>query len=335
MLDGGRGAPIWIIARGFCAYTVIDAQGVPASRRKGFAALALQRWSPFPDLGHHIEWVGARAMVWAWSIAQVRELPDARVAPLPKKAWPESIFRGQVLDDGICLVADDEGVEGRVWRQGLLAASQWWPETPDLAEWNTFLRGVGQPATRSVPVVQHEVLSSQPWTRQRLDSLNTITGQHRTFLQAGALALAVALLAIPLASSLRIMTKTIMLDRVIAREAAASANLLEAREATERDLAVVDDLLELRPPARQLELMAAVIGAVPGSDWRLLEWTMQDSRTLRVLMQVPNPDPTAIVKALESSRLLSNVSVDLGRAQNEVTIKATVGRARAEQVAAP
>lgn len=322
-LDEGGSGQNWVVARGFCAYTLIDASAIPASRRKAFAAIALQRWSPFPDPGHHIEWAGPLAMVWAWSNGQVRDLRGG-VAVAPRQVWPESVFRGEACADGACLIADDEGVEGRVWRDAVLVASQWWPEPPSLAEWNAFLRGVGRPAMQALPDVEAPPLATTPWTRHRAEALNDLAARHRGLLQAAAVALAVALVAAPLAASLRLAAKTYMLDRVIEREAQGVRPILEARESAERDLAAIDGLLALRPPARQLQLMAALFSALPGTDWQLLEWRMPDSASLGVTVQMSNPDPAAIVRALERSGVLTDVSVDLGRARNEVTIKARV-----------
>ena len=124
--EGGNGQE-WVLARGFCAYTVLDGAAVPARKRRGFVDMAVARWSPFPDPQSHVEWIGDRAMVWAWSRAQVLAAADGTTLPPPRRILPESLFRGQVQPGGEELVVLDEGVEARAWRDGVMVASRWWP----------------------------------------------------------------------------------------------------------------------------------------------------------------------------------------------------------------
>lgn len=323
-LEEGRSGQDWILARRFCAFTFLDASTVPLSKRKGYAAMAVQRWSPFADTRFHIDWVGPRAMVWAWSNGQILDLGDNEIAPNPRRVSPESLYRGMPHVDAAQLVAMDEGVEGRVWREQAMIASQWWPSPPPLHEWNSLRRGAGLPADLAVPPPELAPLATVPWTRQRVEALNDLASRHRKSLLTVALGLVVALLAIPLASSLRLGAKTLLLQRVIDTESRALGSTLEARESAERDLARVKELLQLRPPQRQLRLLSTVIAATPGSGWKLLEWRMPDGNSLEVVVQMINPDPTGIVRGWEATGMFSNVSVDIGRNGNEVAIKAGI-----------
>ena len=146
--EGGNGQE-WILARGLCAYTTLDGAAVPSRKRQNYAQMAIARWAPFPDAQSLVEWVGDRAMVWAWSKSQVLSAGvDDAPLPVPRRIVPESLYRGGPQADGQELVAMDQGYEGRVWQQGFLAAARWWPELPGLEDWNQFRRGVGlQPAS--------------------------------------------------------------------------------------------------------------------------------------------------------------------------------------------
>lgn len=323
-LEEGRSGQDWILARQFCAFTLLDASSVPLPRRKGFATMAIQRWSPFADTRFHIDWLGARAMVWAWSSSQILDLGDNELATPPRRVSPESLHRGSPALDSAELVAMDEGVEGRVWRELVLVASQWWPVAPSLAEWNMLRRGAGLAADVAVPPAQLAPLAALPWTRQRVEALNDLASRYRKTLLALAAGLAVALVVMPLASSIRIGVKTVLLQRVIDTESQGLRPTLEARENAERDLAKVRELLALRPPQRQLRLLAAMASATPGAAWKLLEWRMPDSNSLEVVLQMASPDPTGIVRGWEGTGMFSNVSVDIGRTGNEVAIKADI-----------
>ncbi len=323
-LEEGRSGQDWILARQFCAFTFLDASAVPLARRKGFAAMAVQRWSPFADTRFHIDWVGPRAMVWAWSNGQILDLGDNEVAPNPRRVSPESLHRGSPAADGAQLVAMDEGVEGRVWRDQAMIASQWWPAPPALREWNMLRRGAGLAADAGVPVPDMVPLAAIPWTRQRVEAFNDLAGRHRKSLLALAVGIAVAVVCVPLAASIRLGFKTLMLQRVIDSESQGIQPTLAARESAEQDLARVKELLRLRPPQRQLRLLSTVVAATPGANWKLLEWRMPDASSVEVVLQMVSPDPTGIVRGWEASGVFSNVSVDIGRSGSEVAIKAEV-----------
>lgn len=328
-LQEGGVSQEWILARRFCAFTLLDASAIPFVRRKAYADIAVQRWSPFADTRHHIDWLGAQAMVWAWSHSQVLEIGDGEVAAPPRRVLPETLYRGIPQAGAALLIAMDEGVEGRVWRDHALIACQWWPGVPTLGEWNGFRRGAGLAASHAMPVVESSPMLYLPWTRQRVAGFTDLAGRHRKVLQCVAAGVVVALLAMPLAASIRLAAKTAMLQRVIDKEAVRVGETLAAREAAERDVAAIEKLLKLRPPRRQLQLMAAVIGAIAGDNWKLLEWRMADSRSLEVVLQMDSPDPTALVRGWEATKVFRNVAVDLGRSGNEVTIRADIASASA------
>lgn len=322
-LEQGSAGQDWILARRFCAYTLLDASLIPAAKRKGFAAMAVQRWSPFADTRFHIDWVGTQAMVWAWSNAQILDAGDGEVTPPPRRVVPESIHRGEPQVEAAVLVAMDEGVEGRIWLDHAMIACQWWPGPPGIERWNDFRRGAGLGAAAILPEVQQPALAHVPWTRPRVVGFNDLAGRHRKTVQAVAVGMIAALVALPLAASLRLVVKTSLLERVIKTESESVAVTLQAREAAERDLAAVDQLLRLRVSERQLRLLSAAVAATPG-DWKLLEWRMPDSRSLEVVMQMANPDATVLVRGWEAAGVFSNVAVDIGRTGNEVAIKAEI-----------
>lgn len=325
--EGGTGAE-WLIARASCAYTLVDARAIPAGKRKGFLEVAVRRWSPFADTRYHAAWADGQAMVWAWSASAVALEGEAAPGP-PAAVFPESVFRGAPEEDGSQLLALDEGFEGRVWRGRVLAASSWWPAIPSPDEWCTFLRGAAVEPSASVPQPLAAPIRDTAWTRQRTVALNDLASRYRVIAAAAVLAAATCAVAAPLAASLRLVVKTALLERVIERESTKVAHILAARESAERDRAAVDGLLALRPPARQLQLLGAVIRGTPGSGWSLREWRMPDKRTAEAVLRMPNPDPAALVRGWEQTGLFRDVAVDLGRSGGDVTVRARVAAAPA------
>lgn len=324
--EGGNGQE-WVLARGFCAYTVLDGAAVPARKRRGFVDMAVSRWSPFADPQSHVEWAGNRAMVWAWSRARALDSGDAQVpAVAPRRIVPESLFRGQPLADAQELVALEAGHEGRVWRDGVLVSSHWWPQLPPLQDWNEFRRGAGLAPADALPEPMPYPLAEHAWSAPRGQGVAESFNQHRQKALLLAVAVAAALLATLLVGALALKISIWQVDRQIAAQEQTLGRIIDAREHALQARAAIDAELALRPPAGQIELLALIGELIPGQ-WQLQEWKMLDPETLQVTAKMPNGDPRAIVSALENSKRFSGVTADIGRQRDIIVIKAGVVRA--------
>ncbi|HSD17993.1 MAG TPA: hypothetical protein VLC71_12140 [Thermomonas sp.] len=327
MSDGGNGQE-WVLARGYCAYTVLDGSAVPPRKRRGFIDMAVSRWSPFADAQSHVEWVGDRAMVWAWSKARALAGPDDTILPAPRRTWPESLFRGQPLPEGEELVALDEGVEARAWRDGVMTASRWWAEAPDLPEWNEFRRGAGLPPAAALPAQASYPLGEGPWTAQKAIRLGEALGHYREYLIIALVGVGAAVLATLLVGVLALKVSNWQLDQDIAEREQALEKIIDARDRAQQARAAIDARLALRPPAGQVELLALVSGLMRGN-WQLIEWKMADAQTLEVTAKMVNADPSAIVSAWEASKRFTEVTAEIGRQPDTVVVKARILRAMA------
>lgn len=308
-----------------CAYFVVDCAGIPSGKRKQFVTTTVARRAPFADPGYHVEFAGSRAMVWMWSRQKIQDAAGAG-APKPRAIVPETLHRGAPLEARVAeLVALSEGYEGRVWQKGLLAASEWWSDTPDDRAWGGFIRGAGLPAAPA-PAAAAQPLSHTSWAASGQNlSWKEFIYRYRTPIVAGAACVAAAVVAFPLGSVVRLKAQKAAVDRTIGSLDEGLQRIVAARESAERDSRVVEMLLELRPPASQLDLLAAVARATPGSDWQLLEWRLQDPRNLEVVLELANPDPEALVAAWEADGRFSQVTAELGRSPGELTMRATLG----------
>ena len=322
LAEGGNGQE-WVLARGFCVYTVLDGSAVPPRKRAGFAAMAISRFTPFPDTQSHIEWVGDRAMVWAWSRAQATTV-DGEVLPAPRRILPESLFRGQPQADGESLIALDEGVEARVWRDGVMRASHWWPVAPGLDEWNEFRRGAGLVPASAVPAVDAGPLAERPWSAARSLGVGEAVGRYRDYMVMAGAGAAAAVLAALLVGAGALKVSIWQVERDIADREQALEKIIDARDAALQGRAAIDALLALRPPASQTELLTLASRLMRGN-WQLVEWKMLDPQSLELTARMENPDPRAIVSAWEASRRFSGVTAEIGGArQDSVTVKARV-----------
>lgn len=326
LLSAGGAGSEWVVARGLCAYTLLDGAAVPTGKRRGFVAMAVRRWAPFADPASHVQWVGDKAMVWAWSQARVQVQvvdDDAPVEP-PRRLLPESLLLGTPLDDAAQLLALDEGYEGRVWRNHVLAACQWWPQLPELAEWNVFLRGAGLAPATALPDATHIARNGEPWNALQGASVGDLWGRHHGLLTRAAAALVVAALCVPAAGIARLaLARSAVAAEVAAQDQSVQA-ILGAREQAERDAQRVTSLLGLRPPQSQIELLLAAAALIPGIDWTLLEWRMDNPGTLEMQVRMRSPDPRVLVETWEGSPIFAGVTAELGRNPDEVVIRARV-----------
>ena len=320
--EGGNGQE-WILARGFSAYTVLDGAAVPARKRRGFIDMAIARWSPFTDVQSHVEWVGDRAMVWAWSKARVLAGDDDATLPVPRRVLPESLFRGQPQAAGEELVALDEGFEGRAWRDGVMLSSRWWTATPDLPEWNDFRRGAGLSPASVVPEPVPYPLSERAWSLTKREGLGEALGHYRSYLAAVAAGLGCAVLAALLVGNLALRFSIWQVDRDIDAREQALEKIIGARDSAQSGLREIEAELALRPPAGQVELMALVSELMRGP-WQLVEWKLADAQNLQVTAQMVNPDPRAIVKAWEGSGRFDEVTAELAKQPNTVIVKGRI-----------
>lgn len=327
--EGGARAE-WLLSRGMCAYTTLDGSSVPPRRRAGFVAMAVGRWSPFSDTQSHVEWVGDRAMVWAWSGGQALAAGEEQGLPLPRRVLPESLFRGQPLTAGEVLLAMEEGFEGRVWRDSHLVASRWWEVPPSLEGWNEFRRGAGLPATEAVPEPVALPLAAAQWGAPGTRGVGEMVQQQRLLLVALGVAGLAALLMAPLAGVGALKYSIWQLRQDIAAREAAIAPILKAREAALGDAQAVDELLRMRPPASQTTLLAAASRLIPGR-WQLLKWEMPDADNLQLTLRMAGADPRRIVEAWEKSGQFTEVTAEVVRQPDEIRVKARILRAGGQE----
>lgn len=325
-LSDGGSSQEWVLARGLCVYNVLDAGAVPPRKRKGFIAISLARWAPFADPDSHVEWAGDRAMVWAWSRAAILEDGNGERRPPPWRVLPEPLLRGEPQSDGELLVAMDQGVEARVWRDHVLVASQWWDQAPSLEQWNGFRRGAGLAPALATPLVEERPLSHAPWRQRRTRAFGDVAQEYRKHLAAVAVGIAAAAVCLPLAASIKLRVATYQVDREIASQDARLKRILDARDAAARDVDQINALLALRPAAGQVKLLAAVARLVPPGAGEMLEWRMPDASNLEVVLRMASPEPAGLVRAWEASELFDEVSVELGPNPQEVRIKAHIVR---------
>ena len=324
-LRPGHGGSEWVVAREFCLYLTVPCAAVPAARRRDFVAVAVRRAAPFADADWYAAWRGDIAQVWLWSRAAVRGALVEAAGASRIRMLPESALRGAMQAQGAELLADREGCEGRLWRDGVLVASMWWPTAPEAAAWAGFCRGAGLTASE-VPALQPaQALAERPWTQAaRTGGVQTLR-QYRRELALGALAIWLATLGFELGAMVHTRWALHGVETALASERTAIADILSARGAAERARVAIGRLQALQAVPSQIALLQAVSMRIPGAGWRLLEWHMTDPQHLEMTLSMPQADPPGLVRALERSDFLRAVRAEIGpAAPDQLVVRATV-----------
>ena len=324
-LRAGRGGSEWVLARSYCVYVTVGCAAVPAARRRDYVAVAVRRAAPFADADWYAAWRGETAQVWLWSRSAVRGARVEGVAASRIRMLPESVLRGAVQAQGAQLLADREGCEGRLWRDGVLVASVWWPAVPEATVWAGFCRGAGLAVT-AVPALQPaQALAERAWTQaSRAGGLETLR-LYRRELVLGAVAVWMLALGFELGALVRTRWALHGVERALASERAAISDILAARGEAEQARVAIERLQALQAVPSQLALLQAVSARIPGAGWRLLEWHMTDPQHLEMTLSMPQADPPGLVRSLEGSDFLRAVRAEIGpAAPDQLVVRATV-----------
>ncbi len=298
---------------------------MPAGKRHGFVEIAVKRLAPFADPECHVVWTATAAMVWIWPRASMQ--PDEDGVPLRNEldsVYPESVYLGQPEPAGEMLLNTSDGFEGRIWREQLLIASRWWPTVPSLSDWSDFCRGAGDGVPEQVPQAQPYLLHDRPWADHRR---RTAAAWLQRIQRPAALA-ATFLLAALLAWQAGSLARLAMARAEVAKETQSLnsrlSNILLARENANRDAADADTLLRLRPPRAQVPLMARVAQLLHDSGGQIVEWSAPERDKLSITLRLAKPDPEALVKSMEASGILTEVTSDNGAGPNEIVLRGRV-----------
>lgn len=322
-----------LVGRELCLFLHVDASAVPQKQRAGFVALEVRRAAPFMDPEHDAVWFGNHAAVWYWSHERLHGLWGAPTTRTRLRA--EAVFRGAPVEgDGVEVLAlevvpaDAEmhtaGFEARLWRQGHIVVSRWWPAAPTVAVWQSFLRGGGMDPVQSLPEPLGVGMREQPLGGGLQP--RALVGQLRTQLPLLATvvgALLLALLAFQLAGVWRVASEIRRVEQRTAPLEKKLEAIIAARTRADEAVAGIEALLALRPPASQTRLLGEIQKITPpGAGWELMSWHQPGPETLEATLKGVNLDTAAIVSAWEQSPLLQEVSPATGSRTGELVLQA-------------
>ncbi|NNM51350.1 MAG: hypothetical protein HKM02_03885 [Pseudomonadales bacterium] len=305
----GKGKTIIILARSLCQFMCINLTKIPSSSRRGMMDLQVRKESPFERTGHVMVWQAQHTLVWSWDLQRVEDaLRAADIDPHKVVCIPESLFY-PADEQGLRLLACQEGFEGQFWSDSVLMHSRWWSNPPSPHEWALFQRDIGVTPLQTLSTATTMHLSDQTWAkvtinRDHLDS----SMQIERMAYASALLVLAALTLDFTAAWLHAIHETNQQSRILNTLRRQISPLIEAREHALSDQDRIESLERLYPSTLPLELMAAVAQSMPVHRAYLQEWDMQGQK-LRLTLAPMEGDlsATAILRSLNSTGLFSNI----------------------------
>jgi hypothetical protein len=302
-------------------------ESLPESKRKLALGLLVRKWSPFPSSQFAAQWVGNKACVYAWDgDAVAAAITAAGESPQRCTVWPETFFRSP-LQDGIRVARMLDGVEGQVWKAGLLTATRWWPSMPAPRDWAVFLRAAGVDLTQTsfeVPAVVESEILELPWTVVSAP----VTDLWSLLQNERAAAIAATVVAVPflyyLTQSAVLLAGTVRVESAIADLTAANQTIRTDRAAAFTNLETVESYLGLENFPSQFQTLNVVTDLLRDNKVVLAEWNY-DTGTLQLVLQADRPlEAPFFIEMFEKTDYFSNVSATVGNQQRELRLSMTL-----------
>lgn len=135
--------PVLLLGRDLCSFNLFAAAKLPRSRRAQAAHLYARTSAPFLQSGSLVLKSGEDFAVWWWDQAKVESLTaKAGLKPQAASLCPESLSQPQAVskDEVWRIVRLANGYEAQAWKNRILLASAWRPETYSPSAWQGFVR---------------------------------------------------------------------------------------------------------------------------------------------------------------------------------------------------
>ena len=287
-LDGFR-RPEYVVPRSRCYYRLFDLGNVKREFRDSALALQVRKWSPVDSYHQCVIWSGNQAEVWITSRDNI-DRDDAVFLP-------ESLFVGRANDHSEELVAVVDGVEGRIWEDGVLQYSKFWEDFPTISQWHLFLRG-GSHKPQALPIKNADVeYTAQPWRDSR-SSFDVLDLPPEKTLVIATCSIFVCILTWQLTQSYLWQKALDGVNREYQQTSNTVGVVLEARSKAQRYLLDIHAFNALQPANAVLSLMAR-ISALITEEGAYIEEFSQSAEQVFVRIRNTEKELTTYVESLE------------------------------------
>jgi hypothetical protein len=313
----------WVISRSLCYYQLFSLEEIPNNRQEDVLNLKIKQWAPFQEYSNYSVWQGKQAQVWIWDKEQQENLlTETGIKKVT--IMPETVLRPHPTTDTIQLIQCIEGVEGQIWKDGLLKASRWWAEMPNEKEWELFQRSHSLQISDNLPppLPLEQELLNRPWGKPKRHLSRNQLYQERIMVILGA-TIFTALLTWQTISVWKWQQAIDNLQNQIEVLNGKISPILVTRNKAIIEKKRCEQLLALAPHPSQLELMTVVLEKLPSKKKKtaLIRWFYQKGE-LRFTVETSQLDPTFYVETFQKIPLFKEVNVKkgTGRNSNQMTI---------------
>lgn len=317
-----------MIGRSLLAYRWFPySEGTAKADAQRVAMMAARAWSPFSEAGLYL--VPGRLGMAAWAWRPLDQAVDGIPATLLQKP----------VQEGARLLRHPDGIEGQVWRDGELRASQYWSTSPDASVWRSFLRSAGiAPDQHGVPPdVVDPVWRAAPLARRLSGTALDISWLPSGFpvhwlegqrVWRGFLATALFLVALVIGDAARVRVSLSEVEAALSTEEGRFRAVRADRDAVLAATAQQQALLTLLAKPSPLNLMAAVAAALPDDGVRLIDWFQQPTDLNATLIVSKSLDGATLVRRLEAIPGVAGVTLDGAGGSEERVVRLRLVLAR-------
>ncbi len=309
LIERQKGRSVIVIRREACLYACLDFSVLSNTLKQKSLAIQLKKLSPYPEFDSHVIWISGHAMIWLWKSDIIQSTQESENSTHTSiQVYPETLMIGSRHHSKIELVTLSRGFEGRIWEDGLLKGSRFWPESPDLAKWNLFLRSHSlKPATSQEPAQAYK-LNQDPWYKpSTIEQLQTLVSSIHPLWAIGYVFLAV--FSFQLAAYFQVSTKLEQIDEQYQQTLQSANQMVTAREQSYQEREIIHQLQTLSPWPMSIELMAVSLQLIKDLNAKMVDWKF-DNGELNLIILAQSPDPTQFVTIFESSSYFYDVRIN-------------------------
>lgn len=281
----------------------------PGERRAVLRNLLLA-WAPFDQAEYRVAWQGDAALAVAWDRTVVERLMSPAGGLAAVTLWPETFLRAPPGKDGLRVVQCLEGVEAQLWRNGSLQASRWWPQQPEAADAQAWIRSLG-PATASsgLPALAPVAWLHRPWADlHSLGGLSSTTSHLERVAVGAALVGLTALTGAQAHQWLAAFEAGQAVQRDRQRLLLEAAPVLAARDRAETLAREAQRLAEQMNSVSPLDVLLHLSDVLPARGVTLKELELSGPQLRLAIELAPDVQRSALVKDLQAGGWLSKVA---------------------------
>lgn len=312
---------VWVMARALCLYRCWDMQDIPTAERASALKLLIEQWSPFASTRYFVAWQGTAAQVWCWD--EARRLAQAsELAVSAQSVLPEAVYYARPEGDTLRLCETLDGYEAQYWKDGILLASHWWQQLPDVTQWSLFHRSNSLQPTTSVAQVTAQVLLEQPW-QQAMFWRQWLELGYEPVLVNAALVIIVILFSWQFGVLWKLQQLNAEAEAQIATLSAKVGSLLDTRNRAVEQFDRLQALQGLRDAPRQLPLMQQVTQALQDNNLKMLGWRASAGR-IEFTLQGEGINASDLVTRFTALQRFTDITTDVRERDNAIVINMQV-----------